>query len=145
MSHTLNIADFRAAFPQFASDVIYPDAMLNQWWSMATCAMSPDDNCIISGDCLQSALYLMMAHMGVIFTRIAAGQMRVGNPTSSAIDKVSVSYSVPPFKDGWEFWLSQTPYGLQLWALLQLRAVGGFYFGGAPERAAIRRVGGVMF
>lgn len=143
--HALDIGAFRKMFPQFEDAVIYPDPMLESWWVMASCAMSPDDNCIVSGDCLQTSLYLMMAHMGLIMTKIAEGTTTVGAVTSATIDKVSVSFSVPPYKSGWQFWLSQTPYGMQLWAILSARASGGFYIGGAPERAAFRRVGGVMF
>lgn len=143
--HTLDIAAFREAYPLFRDVETYPDAMLTQWWAMATCAMNPNDTCVISGDCLQSALYLMMAHIGLLLTRLASGQAAVGSVTSATIDKVAVSFTVPPFKNGWQFWLSQTPYGAMLWAMLSAKSAGGFYVGLAPERAAFRRVGGMMW
>lgn len=142
MAHELVITDFRAAFSVFADSEIYPDPMLQIWWDMAICNLSPDDNCVISGNCLQSALYLLMAHIGMLMTRIAEGNTTAGAVNSATIDKVSVSFTVPPITNGWQAWLAQTPYGLQLWAMLLGASAGGFYIGGAREQRAIRRVGG---
>lgn len=139
--HALDIAAFRAMFPQFASEAIYPNASLEMWWAMATVSMSAADNCALYGDTLQLALNLMTAHLGALFVSMASGK-RGGVLTSASIDKVSVGYESPPFKNGWQFWLASTPYGLQLWALLTGLAAGGFYVGGAPEGAAFRKVGG---
>lgn len=144
-THTFDAAAFRTMFPMFASTTIYPDATLSMWWTMATCAMSPDDNCVIRADCLQTALYLMTAHIGMTLTQIACGgNTATGVLTSATIDKVSVSYQPPPFKTGWQAWLARTPFGQQLWALLSAKAVGGFYIGGRPELSAFRKVGGVF-
>lgn len=139
--HTLDPAAFRAMFPQFASVAIYPNTSLQAWWSMATVNMSAADSCALNGDTLQLALNLMTAHLGALFVSMASGK-RGGVLTSASIDKVSVGYASPPFKTGWQFWLSSTPYGLQLWALLTGLAAGGFYVNGAPEAAAFRKVGG---
>lgn len=141
--HTLDIDKFRTIFPAFADPVLYPPDMLNFWFAMATCELSATDSCVLHGDCLDNALMLCVAHIGTLLTRAAQGQAQTGAVTSAAIDKVSVGFTAPPFKDGWDYWLSLTPYGLQLHALLSSRAVGGFYFGGLPETAALRRVGGV--
>jgi hypothetical protein len=143
--HEIDVTVFRQTFPTFADPVIYPDGTIATWWDIAACSMYPDDTCVIRGDCLQTALMLMTAHIGQLMTNVAAGSTVAGGVNSATIDKVAVSFTVPPFKNGWQFWLSQTPYGLLLWGMLQAKAAGGFYIGGAPERAAFRRVGGVMF
>lgn len=140
--HTFDIAAFRIAYPQFADVDFYPDATLNAWWAMATCAISDADNCYLHGDCLQTALNLMTAHMGMVISRAAEGNMSVGTKSSATIDKVTVAYTVPSFKNGWQAWLGQTPYGLMLLAMLQAKSAGGFYFGGRPETLAFRKVGG---
>jgi hypothetical protein len=48
------------------------------------------------------------------------------------IDKVNVSLTPPPLKNQWQWWLSISPWGQQLWALLQVNSVGGHYIGGSP-------------
>lgn len=142
MEHTLDLAAFRAAFPQFKSEVLYPDATIEMWWDIAACSLPTVDTCRLHGKCLQTALNLMTAHIGALWGMAAAGRNTVGIKSSATIDKVSVTVTVPPFKDGWQFWLSQTPYGLQLWAMLSVKSAGGFYVGGRPEGRAFRKVGG---
>lgn len=145
MEHTLDIAAFRVMFPAFADPVLYPDAQLTAWWSIATCAISDVDNCELSGDCLQTILNLMLAHLGLIFTRAADGNTATGVQIAAAIDKVSIGYAAPPYKSGWQAWLSQTPYGLTLWAMLGAMASGGFYIGGMPEQSAFRKAYGSFY
>lgn len=133
-------AKFRSAFPEFADDVIYPDAMLEVWHGMAACQVREIPNC----SCMDLAILLCVAHIGHILSKAANGQNATGNITSSAIDKVSVGFSVPPFADGWGYWLGLSPYGQQLYAMLQSMGAGGFYFGGAPEGRAFRKVYGAF-
>lgn len=140
--HVLDPAEFRTLYPQFADETLYPDATLQMWWTLASIAMDTVDNCVLSGDALQQAIYMLMAHIGTIMTRTAEGQTAVGPVSSATIDKVTVAHAVPPFKNGWQAYLSQTPYGMQLWALLEAAAAGGFYIGGRPESSSIRKVGG---
>lgn len=138
--HTLDIPTFRAMFPVFTA-VLYPDALLTAMWPIVTCAIDDVDSCAISGDCLQTALYLMLAHITWILngpTGTKPGP--VGVKTQAQVDKVSVTYAPPPFKSGWQAWLSQTPYGLTLWAMLSTNAAGGWYVTGrAPESDAFRK------
>ena len=145
MAHELDIAAFRAQFPEF-TDPPYSDALLTAYWEIATCAMSTVDNCVISGDCLQTALYMMLAHITKLLSPGGSGSKpgTVGVKTGATVDKVSVTYAAPPYNSGWQAWLSQTPYGLMLWALLSAKAAGGWYFGGLPEGDAFRKVGGIF-
>lgn len=146
-THTLDIATFRLLFPVYADVTKFPDAYIQAEWDLAVAYFGDVDGCLFNGTTKQSALNLMTAHLMWLNVLIAAGGSSGGAGgvlTGATIDKVSVTLSPPPFKDGWQFWLSQTPYGQQLWALLSLKAAGGFYFGGLPERKPFRKVGGIF-
>lgn len=135
---------FRQMFPTFANATTYPDAMLQMYFDMATCYTSDFSwRHVLAGteDCRRLSIYLMTAHLVAIATMIPSGQ-QPGFTTSATVDKVSVTTAAPPLRNQWQWWLMTTPYGQQYWALLQVKSVGGFYVGGAPERSAIRIVGG---
>lgn len=139
--HTLDIAAFRLAFPAFANTTTYPDPTIELRWGEATVYLGEYDGCLLSGVGLQSALNYLTAHILASFALIATGQTP-GIVTDSRVDKVAVSLAPPPTRDGWQWWLATTPYGVQLWALLIAKSAGGWYVGGSRERAAFRRVGG---
>ena len=86
----------------------------------------------------------MTAHLLFLNKKIDDGNNATGAVQSATEGSVSVSFTAPPSRDGWEYWLSSTPYGVQLWALLSGLMVGGAYIGGLPERKAVRKVGGVF-
>lgn len=141
---TLDIAAFRAQFPAFSDVVKYPDAVITGWWDGALCYLSAEDCCgCETDDCRLRAIYLLMAHLMQLASVTAAGG-QAGAVQSATIDKVSVTLATIPAQSMWQWWLSGTPYGLQLYMLLRQQAGGGMYVGGAPERAALRRVGGRM-
>jgi hypothetical protein len=75
----------------------------------------------------------------------SAGGVQGGFITSATVGEVSVAKLAPPATNGWQWWLASTPYGQALWALLSVKAVGGFAIGGLPEREGFRKVGGVFF
>lgn len=139
--HVLDIAQFRLLFPAFASDTAYPDATLETFWAASVAYLGDYDNCLLSGAARQQALYLLMAHLLALGDMATRGQTP-GFVVMSKIDKISVQLAQPPAKNAWSFWLMTTPYGMQLWALLDVQAAGGFYVGGMPERSAFRQVGG---
>ena len=60
---------------------------------------------------------------------------------ASAIDKVQITAIPVPLKNQWGWWLSISGYGQQLWALLQVNSVGGFYIGGSPILTSFRGYG----
>lgn len=139
--HVFDVIQFREMFPAFANPVQYPDARLQMNWDMAVCYVDPNDFCYLTDDCLQLALNLMTAHLTALGDNAGAGQ-NTGFEDSATIDKVSVSIQAPTVYNQWQWWLSGTPYGSQLFALLQARGVGGYYIGGRPETSALRRVAG---
>lgn len=134
-----DIPAFRAAFPEFASTVLYPDALIQAQADKAPCFLS-------AGGCACDTLQmqLMVAHLLTLATRAAAGAQGAGPVTSASIDKVAVTIATPPTSDAYSYWLAITPYGVQLAALLARCAAGGIYIGGLPERAAFRSVGGIF-
>lgn len=138
-------AIFRAQFPAFADSAVYTDIILDSYWEMATCFVNNNTACTRWGDkCLRLALDLMTAHLVYLNDLLQSGQ----TPqivTSATIDKVTVSLQAPPNPDEWNWWLSTTPYGLQLLALLKAKSIGGFYAGGLPETAAFRRIAGIFY
>lgn len=138
MAAEFDIAAFRAAFPQFASVVLYPDATIQAAADSTSCLLG------INGcGCDTLSWQLMVAHLLVIGTRAASGNGGSGGiVTSASIDRVSVGLSNLMANDPYTFWLSSTPYGVQLLAMLTRCSSGGIYVGGRAERSAFRSVGG---
>lgn len=139
-TQVFNVTAFKAQFPEFAAT---DPTALQGYWDMGTAYLNPNDGWLMSGATLLLALNLMTAHMARIFTMIGAGQ-DAGVTTSASEGSVSVSLQPPPAKTAFQQWLSSTPYGLQLRALLNAKSAGGFYVAGLPELAAFRKVGGVF-
>lgn len=120
-------------FPAFADPVLFPTERLQLNWDMATCFISDKAYpwCgVLVGTCRESALYLMTAHLTALGVIIAAGDTP-GIVNSATIDKITVSLTPPPLKNGWQWWMSTTPYGAELWSLLQVKSAGGWYVGGS--------------
>lgn len=137
---TFNVTLFRAQFPAFSSAVTYPDLTLSGYFTASTNYISPKNYGWIKDDKRVYALNLMTAHLTALSDIILAG----GTPqlvSASSIDKVSVSLVPPEAQNQWQWWLSTTPYGVQLLALLQVNTVGGFYIGGSQVTSGFRRWG----
>jgi hypothetical protein len=139
-----DVAAFRVAFPAFANETTYPDATLQAYCDAACCYISPEDYGWLNGDCRARALNLMTAHLAMLSSMIANRQP-AGVGISATVGDVSVSMMPPPVKTAFQYWLATTPYGTQLWALLNVKGVGGLYVGGLPEKSAFRKVGGRFF
>ena len=140
---TFDIPTFRTDFPEFSNDVSFPDATLQLFWDNAICYISAN-NCGYLNDASRlQALNLMTAHLTKLSTLIAMNQVP-GLVQSAGVDKINVSLTPPPLSNQWQWWLSVTAYGQQLFALLQVTAVGGFSVGGLPETSAFRKVYGIF-
>lgn len=143
---TLDLVTFRARFPQFADETAFPDATIEGQFDLAACYVSPDTYGDMSAHCRTQALYLMTAHLLALGAIIASGNY-TGQPgivINSRVGDVQVQLQPPPERGQWRYWLNLTPYGTQLVALLDAQAVGGFFVGGLPERAAFRKVAGIF-
>jgi hypothetical protein len=136
-----DVAAFRLAYPQFADDTKFPDAVLQGYWDTATCFICPEDYGYLHGKCRERAINLMTAHLAALSVIIASGETP-GMVQGATIDKVSVTLTPPPVKTQLAWWLNLTPYGMQLWALLEMSAVGGMFIGGSQNYAAFRKPNG---
>lgn len=142
---TFDDANFRNQFPQFENSTDFKAAQLQMWWTMGTSYINIYNNRpwnLRSGQ-LQLALDLMCAHLGASFSLINNGE------TSSIVNgategSVSISLTPPPAASSFGWWLSTTPYGVQLRALLKTVANVGLYVGGLPERSGFRKIGGIF-
>jgi hypothetical protein len=139
-AHAFDLAQFQARFPELAA---LAGVTSGVYWDMATQFMSPEDGCMLTGNVLQFGLELLTAHLAKLGQNAAAGNP-AGPITSAAEGSVNVALAPPPFSTGWQFWLSSTGYGAQLWALLQVQTAGGLYVGGSLERQGFRGAGGVF-
>lgn len=141
----LDTAAFRALFPQFADVTKWPDTAISLQFGMATSYISADTYGDMAEAARANALYLMTAHLLALGVLIAQNNYsgQVGIVQGAVVDHVQITLTPPPVKSQWQWWLNTTPYGAQLLGLLEAQAVGGFYVGGLPERAAFRKVGGV--
>lgn len=134
-----NAEKFRSQFPELAT-IAAPQA----WWNAATNIISNNSYGLLACCSREQALYLMTAHLVQISNLVANGQ-QPGIVTDAQIDKIRVATMPPPVGNQWQWWLSQTPYGAQLLALLQVKSVGGFYIpSGPPEINSIRKAYGVF-
>ena len=81
---------------------------------------------------INMAIYLMTAHRLTLNKIAQTGQDGQGGKVSSAsVGEVSVSYESIPNADKFTYWLSLSPYGLELLGLLEtLTAIPKYYGGG---------------
>ena len=131
-------ADFIAEFPAFSDATIYPESLLQSFWNQAIYYISPNS---VYG-CLQGcarllALYLMVAHLAYIYNLVQSGTMPYFM-RDATIDKVHVGLEMPKLWNQWQWWLMLSPYGMQLYALLQAWSVGGQYIGGTAPLSGFR-------
>ena len=133
---TFDVVGFRTTFQEFQQT---PDPTINGWVNLASSSAMA---AWYAGATLTEQ-QLLVAHIGHMMTAAAAGDGLSGPVTSASEGSVSASFQPPPTKTALQHWLSMSPYGLQLWALLRVAAAAGAYVGGLPERSAFRKVGGI--
>jgi hypothetical protein len=136
-----NDAAFRAQFPAFADAVAFPSVSLSGNWTMGTAYLNNQASAVWTAAQAQLGNDLMAAHLTQLFCAIGAGGI-AGVVTGATEGSVSITIAPPPTKNGFQYWLAQTPYGQQIWALLMVVANVGLFFGGSLERSAFRKAGG---
>ena len=133
---------FIALFPAYSNAVKYPQTTIQAFWNSAINYVSNTDGCgNLQGSGRQYAINLMTAHLVYISDLIASGTVPY-LMESSTIDKITVELTPPPLKNQYQWWLSTSPYGQQLLALLQVNSAGGFYIGGSAPLPAFGYQGG---
>jgi hypothetical protein len=143
-THVFNYSLFQEQFPTYATAPA--ESVLLVYFDMATSFVNPDDNWCggLSGNALDYALNLLVAHYCYINALIAKGQT-ASIITASSIDKVSVNLLAPPVKNMFQYWLATSPFGQQLLALLRAKSAGGWYVSpGIPERRGFRKAYGTF-
>lgn len=142
-----DVAEFRASYPEFTDPVLWPDPVILRVRDTALCYISPRPGRRLSGASRALAIDLMTAHLLFLEDLILKGKggSAAGMVSGASVDKVSVSLTPPPVKGQFAWWLSLSPRGAQLLALLKTKTAGGLYVGGLPpEREAFRKAGGVF-
>ncbi len=140
-----NASRLRASIPAFANETLYPSAVLQMKWVVATCVVSDDDDGFVLNERQRECvLDLFVAHLLEIDSMIAMGQ-NVVNIQGASVDKVSVTATPPVASTGLQLWFQTTPHGQLIRTILQANTRGGFYIGGsATEKRSFRRAGGVF-
>ena len=132
---SVDIDTFYTYFPEFNTDdyaVIAPAALYR-----AKVYISLHNWGRLKDDKRELALYLMTAHLATLMYKNGTGDTSStsGRVASAAVGEVNVSYeAIPTADDEFEYWLSLTPYGLELLALLSVLTSAPFYIGGSYER-----------
>ena len=130
----LTVDDFRQSMPQFADATVYSDELIELSIDRAGYYIN-GGNCTCPCNWRGYAYKLMVAHLLTIsYKTINGDNSSSGRVTSTTIDKISVSLDVPQTKNELDYWLSLTPYGLELLALLNAKAPAGIYSGGKCYR-----------
>jgi len=140
---TFDYASFIAAYPEFNNPVTFPVATLQSYWNQGNAYIDPTNYGWLQGNSRLEACNLITAHIAKLFILIQNNQVP-GLMQNATIDKVTVGLTPPPLKNQFQWWLSLTPYGQMLLALLQVNSVGGFFVGSLPERSAFRSVAGAF-
>lgn len=141
----IDIQAFRKRFTAFSDELFFPDERIIFAWEdvpiyIAGCGK------MLSGAALDRAKLLMTAHLLQSNSMVAEGKNIAGAVSSASVStasgSASVSLSTLQTKTAFQAWLASTPYGIELYALINVKSAGGFYVGGSPEIAAFRRAGG---
>jgi hypothetical protein len=133
---TVTVASFRANFPEFANDALYPDAQVTFWLSMATILVGPR-----WGSLIDFGIQMFMAHnlsleygaMQASAGGQAPGQV-IGPLSGGSVDKVSYQRdpgaAMDPSNGHWNL----TIYGLRYVRMLRMVGAGPVQVG-APTGA----------
>lgn len=130
---TANITQFLLIYPQFNTEELKPIA---EYYLSDTISWAQKSWALKRfGGRLNTAIYLLTAHRTFLNSQAQTGQAgQSGKVASASADGVSVSYAQMPGSDNFDYWLSLSPYGLELAALLDLLTTVPQYTGGSFER-----------
>lgn len=118
----MDLAAFRAHFPEFADDTAYPNALVAFWSGLVEKRLPP----LRWGELYAQGVELACAHYVAVATAnaVSPGQAQ-GLQTSKAVGDVSASYDVAAIAEqGGGHW-NQTSYGRQFLELARTVGIGG--------------------
>lgn len=121
------LADFRAAFPEFANTAKYPDAQLTFWASIATAQV----NVCRWGDMAPNGVFLYVAHeITLAYQNVKSASIggtpggQSGPANSKAVGSVSVGYDTQQTAEKDAGWWNLTTYGKQFIRLARMFGAG---------------------
>lgn len=129
---TVTVAEFRQRFPIFSNTEKYPDTVVQTMLDTAIIYVPNKTTCCKNEATVKEMICLMAAHLLAQNADTSSGGTG-GVIQSASVGGVSVTKMAPPAKTSFSYWLSSTPYGLQLLAMLKLQSVIGVYIGGTKE------------
>ena len=120
----IDIADFRASFPEFTDPVKFPDSQITYWSKVAECATSQK----VFGCMYINMVYLYTAHTLSIAYKNQINPVPgdgLGLTSSKAVGSVSVGYDTGSVSEvGGGYW-NETSYGREYLRLVRLFGTGG--------------------
>lgn len=158
----VDVEKFKAWFPEFADDDKWPRALVEGSAKRARFYIPIWSQCdYLDGEDREYARGLLTAHIMITAKQnqaamnqpglgtgvpgaggIAGGSMTTlpgtGIVTSATIGSVSYSKTLPQSKDAYEFWLNQTPYGIELQGFLANHIAVGVMAQGDDIRECFR-------
>ncbi|MFY3647728.1 DUF4054 domain-containing protein [Achromobacter xylosoxidans] len=124
----MDLAAFRADFPEFADTTRYTDSQLTLWSTMAEAMLNQSR----WGTLWPLGVKLYTAHHLAIAARNQQSSTAGGIPgqvtgpqSSKSVDKVSVSYDTGSVANPDATFWNLTTYGIELWRLIQMFGAGG--------------------
>ena len=133
MTITATLEKFFEIYPQFNTDTYKNIATYYFNDDVAWAEMSWDIKRF--GFRINTAIYLLTAHRTFLNQQAQTGTDGQGGKVASAsVGEVSVSYASMPAKNDFYYWLSLSPYGIELAALMDTIAGLPQYVGGSFER-----------
>jgi hypothetical protein len=123
----VDIATFRAVFPEFGDSAKYPDAQVQYYLDFAVQSLRPEAwrNLLERGTGLFVAHYLAMSAISRAGTVPGRGQL--GIVASKSVGPASISYdnsAISAQADAGHWAL--TSYGLMYWELMRMVGTGGW-------------------
>lgn len=152
-----NLDNFYSYFPEFRGSDVYSVELLVSAGKQARFWIAREDCAQLCGDEREYAYYCMVGHLVMMTVKernganpgamvpgggagsLSGGVGGSGLLQSASVGGVSVSMQVPQFfKNSWDWWLGQTPYGQKLLAFLESRVPIGVYGMGDDIRGCLR-------
>lgn len=155
----IDIEKFRATFFVFSDPAKWSDKMIASCYKRALFYVPVLTQCdLLDGEDREYARGLLTAHMMILTKQneaafdnpalaggsggVAGGSMSTlpgtGIVTSATIGSVSYNRTLPQSADNYEFWLNQTPYGIEFQAFLSNHVPVGIYSQGDDIRECFR-------
>ncbi len=132
---TVSLSDFYAQFPIFNADTYSSICPLCFDRSQIYISSTYKNSVRLVGDKRALAIYLLTAHMSFLTLNNQNNTGQLGQIGSASVDGVSIGYvQLPTSTDAFSYWLTLSPYGLELLALLETLTAVPFYVGGSLER-----------